>query len=324
MKKYLYNRITGSIVFIHASSVYAALTWLPAGLLTQNLWLQFLLTIAANSLLIEMCIYFKLLRLNNWVVTAIFMLLTNCCGFTYGSLEASIASTAIALAIFMLFLTYKSPDDVGHTYFAFLSIGVISLFFIPILYIIPLLWLLSLYQLQSLNWRTWFASIFGILTPYWFVLPWFLHQHIQDNIIIQFPLFSLDELSTDVDTALMPMKIVVLAVIGTPTIIGAINFWQQSYNESIQTRLFFNCLQWIGFAIALMIILQPQYYNTLIRMMIFCATPFIAHFFSLTRSKFVNYIFFVTLVIFIVLSIVTTHKLMFDGANETILQLWNG
>ena len=324
MKKYLYNRITGSIVFIHASSVYGVLTWLPAGLLAQSLWLQLLLTIAANSLLIEMCIYFKLLRLNNWVVTTIFMLLTTCCGFTYGSLEAGISSATIALVTFMLFLTYKSPNDVGHTYFAYLAIGATSLFFIPILYITPLLWLLSLYQLQSLNWRTWFASILGLLTPYWFVLPWFLYQRIQDDMSIQFPLFSLDELPTNGDATLMPMQIVVFAVIALPTIIGALNFWQQSYNESIQTRLFFNFLQWQGLAIALIIILQPQYYNTLIRMMIFCASPFIAHFFALTRSKIVNYIFFVTLAIYIVLSIVTTHKPILDGANEAILQLWNG
>ena len=324
MKKYLYNRITGSIVFIHASSVYGALTWLPAGLLAQNLWLQLLLTIAANSLLIEMCIYFKLLRLNNWVVTAIFMLLTTCCGFTYDSLVASIASTAIALSTFMFFLTYKSPGDVGHTYFAYLTIGVASLFFVPILYIIPLLWLLSLYQLQSLNWRTWFASILGLLTPYWFVLPWFLYQYTLGDMVIQFPLFSLDGVPSDGDATLAPMQIIVFAVIAIPTLISAFNFWQQSYNESIQTRLFFDFLQWMGLAIALIIILQPQYYNTLIRMMVFCASPFIAHFFTLTRSKIVNYIFFITLAIFIVLSIITTHKLMLDSANEAILLLWNG
>ena len=283
-----------------------------------------ILMMLTNSLLIEMCIYFKLLRFNNWVVTSFFMLLNACCGFTYDSIESAIVCTCMAWTVFILFLTYKSPGDVRHTYYGYLAIGIASLFFIPILYFVPLLWIIGAFQLQSLNWRSWLASLIGILTPYWFTFPWYLYLHSQETDTIHFPLVPLETVP-DSGSPFMPIQIIVFVLIIILTTIGIFNFWNKSYQENIQTRLFFGFLQWMGMAVVVAIILLPQHFYTLIRMLLLFASPYVAHFFALSRSKIINYVFFISMTLIIVLSIISTHQhSMLNDVNTAILEIWNG
>ena len=280
--------------------------------------------IVANCLVIETGIHFKLLRLNKWVIASFFMLLNACLGFTYESIEAGVVSSCVACFLFMLFLTYKSPDNVKATYYGYLALGIASLIFLPILFFVPPLWLIGLLLLQSLSLRSWLASLLGILTPYWLAFPWFLYQQSQEVSAIHFPLFQLDGMASG-NSPFMPVQLIVLGMIIVLTLIGAFNFWSKSYQENIQTRLFFNCFQWMGLAVVIAILLLPQHFHTLIRMLLLFACPFIAHFFALSRSKIINIVFFITMVFIVVLSLISAHHhSLLNEANETLYQLWNG
>ena len=88
-------------------------------------------------------------------------------------------------------------------YYASLMLGLASLATPHILYFIPILWILMATHLLSLSWRTWLSSLFGLLTPYWFIAAWLVYQHdfsplvnhLSPLIDFQFPI-RYDHLST--------------------------------------------------------------------------------------------------------------------------------
>ena len=64
-----------------------------------------------------------------------------------------------------------TPDCTDKAYNASLIISIGSLLWIHILWFLPLFWL-GMYNFRTLNIRTFVASLFGILTVYWFVFGW--------------------------------------------------------------------------------------------------------------------------------------------------------
>lgn len=321
MEKQLHNRIAESQLTIYVCAIFSIVTWIVAGLLTKQLWIQLASMFITCYLMIEMSRHLILLRIRSWMVTSTFMMLTACCGFTYPSISTGILSLCAAFSMFMLFLTYQNPTDVGHTYYAYLSLGVASLFLVQTIYVFPLIWVLSRFLLQTFNWRTWVISLLGLITPYWFALPWFIYQQDYDSIIAHFqPLVEFQR----PEEGLQPIQLVFFAFVGLLTIIGAIHFWRESYKERIRTRQLYTFILWTGLAVSLVIILQPQHYNTLIRVVLVCLCPFIAHFFTLSQSKITKYLFFGVLAIVILLSFITINESLLNSTNTFLSQLWNG
>ena len=322
MKKYLHNRIAENILTIYVCAAYGVFTWIIAGLFTHQLWGQFACMCATGYMMVEMNRHLILLRIRSWMMTSVFIMLTACCGFNYESIEAGIIGLCTVFAIYMLLLTYQIQDDVGHTYYAFLAIGVSSLFVVHILVYIPVVWLLTRLLLQSLNWRTWAVSLIGIATPYWFAFSWYIyHQDIQGMTAHFQPLFDIVPVNP---TALMPLQVLVFILVTILTVIGAVHFWSTNFRESIRTRMFYYFLQWTGLFVGIFIILQPQYFNTLIRVFLICTSPFIAHFFTLTSSKVTNYLLFGTLGLVIILSMISINEPLLNYTNTALYQLWNG
>ena len=292
MEKRLQNIIAENVLTLYVCTIYGLFTWIMAGVFVHHLWWQLILLAATNYLMIEMSKDIIFLRIRSWMVTSTFMMLTAGCGFNYGSMEAGIVGLCTAITLFMLFLTYQNPEDVNHTYYAYLSLGIASLFYVQALYFVPLIWLLTLYTIQSLGIRTWLSSLLGLITPYWFALPLFLYWQDFDTIkehfspLVYFP---------DSEISLMPIQIILFIVVAALALIGAINFWRQSYEER-----------------------KPQHFDTLIRVVLICASPFIAHFFTFTSTKVTYYLFIITVLLLLALSIVSTNETLLNFTNQAI------
>jgi hypothetical protein len=276
-----------------------------------------------SSLMIEMAVHLRLLRIYNWMVATIFMLLTVCCASGYASIEAGIIGICMMVAIYMLFLTYKVPNDVRHTYCAYLAIGVGSLIFVKTLYFVPLMWVLTAFLLQSLNWRTLSSSLVGLVTPYWLALPWYIFKQEYEGVITHFlPLFHLPV--SDGEVVLRPIQVTVFVFVAVLAIIGMVNFWRKNYEESIRIRMFFYFFQWMGLATGVFVLLQPQHYDTFMRILLICASPVIAHFFALTKLRIVNYMFFCVLGLVIAFTFFSFNEPLLNDFPNALLQLWNG
>ena len=169
------------------------------------------------------------------------------------------------------------------------------------LYFVPLLWLLMLTNLQSLSWRTWFASVLGLLTPYWIGVCWLTWQHDYTPAIDFFtPLasfatpFKYDALPTGHQT--------VYAFLVVLAIIGIVHFIRQKHHDKIRIRQLYGFFFWTFVAAALFLAAQPQHYDMLIRIMIICVSPLAGHFLTLTNTKITNIAFFVILAVTLVIT----------------------
>ena len=85
--------------------------------------------------------------------------------------EVSVVLICLVFMIYELFNSYQLPESTGRFFNAGLLIGISCMFIPQVLWYVPLLWL-GMYQFRSLSYKSFFASLIGVLIVYWFVLAW--------------------------------------------------------------------------------------------------------------------------------------------------------
>ena len=194
---------------------------------------------------------------------------------------------------------YQDKQAAKPSYYAFLLIGLASLTFVHILFFVPLIWLLMAFLLQCLSWRTWVASILGLLTPYWFGCCWWAWQ--QDFTFVFNHFMALGDFARPLDFSLLTVpQIISLAVVMLFAVIGIVHYIRKYHDDKIRIRLIYGIFIWTDLAAALFLVLQPQHYDHLIRMMVINTAPLIGHFLALTRTRWTNMAFFAIVAIVLI------------------------
>ena len=300
--KRLQNRIAESKSTLTVSFAYGLVVWLLGGLVTQNLWLQFGAFIITAFLMFYLNNSLALLRVRSRMVSCAYIVLTCCASQLFSSQESAIASMCLAIALIFLFHTYQDHQAVGKIYYAFLFIGLASVFFAKILWLVPLIWMLTATNMQSLNFRTLACSLLGLLTPYWFIMPWLV---LQDDY--SWLLSHLSQLVTfapafDYSGTAIGLVVVLLFITIVNTL-GIIHILRVGYEDKTRIRLTFGFLSILSVAGILFLIVQPQYYDPMMRLIIVLSSPVIAHYMTLTSSRITNILFFVITVLAVVIAI---------------------
>ena len=288
--KQFQNKIAESRLALPAASLYALAVWLLCGLLTQHWWVQFGCFAVATYLMVELNNINALIRIYSRMVSCTFVALSCCACFLFPSLLGAIMQICVIGTFMLLFATYQDKASVGMTYYAFTVLGICSMTFVHVVYYLPLLWILMATHLQSLSWRTWGASILGLLTPYWFASCWLiwhedfslLADHFTQLAVFQFPIRHL---------SLSPSQIAFFALLLLLFVVSSVHNIRQQNLDKIRIRLLYGVLIWTGLLTVVFILFQPQHYNSLIRIMIICTAPLAAHFIALTHTKLTNIFF---------------------------------
>jgi hypothetical protein len=90
--------------------------------------------------------------------------------------EVAFALLCLVFAIHELFYAYQSPELKGKFFNIGVLVGVAGLFMPQIVWFIPLFWI-GMYQIRSLNFMSFMASIAGLFVICWFVLAWCVWKH---------------------------------------------------------------------------------------------------------------------------------------------------
>lgn len=85
------------------------------------------------------------------------------------TITAGIVQLCFILHLLFLFRSYQDKRSMGTIFFAFAMLGIASLWFIQIVFFVPVVWFLMAARLYSMTWRSFLASIMGLLAPYWFM-----------------------------------------------------------------------------------------------------------------------------------------------------------
>lgn len=298
--KRLQNRIAESAYTLPVAVIVATSVWFIATGGGAGLWLQLMMCALSAYLMVELNNGNALMRVRTRMVGSTFLLLSCLPVSGFGSLSGAVVQMGVVAALLLLFSTYQNALSTGRCYYSFLCIGLVSLVFPKVLWLAPVLWLLMNTQLQSFSLRNWSASLMGLITPYWFMLLWLVYRqdatlllaYVDDIITLEWnnPLYALQ-----LEQWLSYAFLVILFLV------GLINFWMHSYEEKIRNRQLFGFLMAMACIALVAIVLQPQYFNQLIRIAIICASPLIAHFLTLTHTRYTNIAFFVIIAICLLL-----------------------
>jgi len=287
MAKLLQTRIATSRLTLPAAIIYGLSVWMAAGLQNQGWWLQ-LACFGTTIFLMEMLNNIhSLIRIYSRMVSTSFIVMTCSASFLFPSVHEALMQSLMVAFLTVFFTTYQDRESPGRTFYAFLCYGMATLCYVHVLYLLPLVWVLMGTKIMALSWRTWAASVIGLITPYWFALCYIVLGHDYQTITSHFePLAHFtpwaDYTSLTTGQQLVAGAVVLLAIIGT------IHFVRKQSQDKMHTRLLFECLIWIDLLLAVLLVLQPAHYDAIMRLMMVCTAPLAGHYITLTSTKITN------------------------------------
>ena len=300
MSKRLQNRIAESRYTLPIAAFYSILIWLCAGLVSHQWWIQFSCFVVSAFMMMMINKENMLIRTYSRLVSSFYLIITCAAVFLFESRSCAIMQMGAAISFYMLWHCYQDREAVGWTFYTFLSLGIGSIMQSQVLYYLPIYWIIMAWFTYSLSWRTFFASILGLLTPYWFCLPYYALQGENCLDILSSHLSTLFDIATLPDYSVLTItKVVYLSFLMMLMVIGSFHFITTSYRDTIRVRQIYYSFILIAAFSLFLVIIQPHCYDMVIHVLILAISPMIAHFFALTHSKFTNILFISTLIIII-------------------------
>ena len=234
MIKRLQNRIAESRYTLAVTAFYSIIIWLIAGLVSQQWWIQFGCFVVSAWMMMMINRENLLIRIYSRLVSSAYLVLTCAAVFLFASRACAIMQMGAAISLYLLWHCYQDREAVGWTFYTFLSLGIGSIMQSQVLYYLPIYWIIMAWFTYSLSWRTFFASILGLLTPYWFCLPYYALQGENCLDILSSHLSTLFDIATLPDYSVLTItKVVYLSFLMMLMVIGSFHFITTSYRDTI-------------------------------------------------------------------------------------------
>ena len=163
--KRIQNRVAGSRIALPVTAVYALFVCLINHLVGQSLWLQLLLLAVSTLLMVQLNNINALIRIYSRMVSCSFLVLMSMVTFIFPGLEQSLAALCFIVFLLIVCYAYQNPRAAGAVFYAFLFVGVASIFSVQILYFVPLFWIVLAFNLLAFSGRTFIASLMGLICP---------------------------------------------------------------------------------------------------------------------------------------------------------------
>ncbi len=299
-KKTFQNKVAASRYSLPITATLAALVWVAMGLLTPSIWVQFAFTAISTFLMVELNNRNALMRTYSRMVSCSFLVLVTMTSLPHPSLKASIVTMCFIAFYLIIWNSYQDHLSPGWTFYAFFCIGLASTVFIQVIYFLPIFWILMIFFTNSFSFRNFFASLLGIIIPYWFSVGYYFYQNDIESLVRHFASFidyqDLFDYSQITDHQLVNIGFITLL-----GIIGSIHFLHTSYADKIRTRKIYESLILMTFVNLVFVILQPRHIRELGGCMIVSVSPLIAHFITFTKGKLPNISFIVMLLLIVLI-----------------------
>ena len=299
-KKRFQNRVAFSRFSLPITATLAALVWVAVGLMVGNIWIELAFAIISTLLMVELNNRNALMRTYSRMVSCSFLVLITMATLPHPSFKASIVTMCFIAFYLIIWNGYQDKLSTGWTFYGFFCIGLASMVFIQVIYYLPILWLLMMFFTNSFSVRTFFASIIGVITPYWFSAGYYVFTDSLDSLVTHFEDFvNYQELF--IYSQITIQQIMTFAYISILGLFGMIHFLQTSYADKIRTRMIYESFIMINFVTMVFLFLQPQHAYELEGILIVSTAPLIAHFITFTQGKIANISFICILAIMVMI-----------------------
>src|SRR5574344_344953 len=180
------NKIAESRFALTISCIYTIIVCLAGGLFAAKLWIPIILLVFSTMLMAWLNNNNALIRIYSRMVSCAFLLLTASASFLIQSWQGGLVSVMVILSLIFVFQAYQNKKATGLVFYSFVAISIASIFFVQILYFVPILWILLFTNIMAGSWRTFMASILGLIAPYWFASGYYIYEDNIDGFIGHF------------------------------------------------------------------------------------------------------------------------------------------
>ena len=208
---------------------------------------------------------------------------------------------SLVLALFLLFETYQRPRAEGYTFHSFLCVGVGSMFFPPMLLSALFLYLSMMVHLRSFTWRTFAAGLLGLLLPLWGYLGWAIWQNSLGAAFAEMQ--GVMQLVPPVYPPLQSAPTVSAIFVLCVALIAVLHYVCTAFNDKIKVRMYFYTIIFQVLLYAVLLVMQPQWSDAVLRVLIAVSAPLVAHHLTLGRGFKVNVWFYVVLAGWLILGV---------------------
>lgn len=253
----------------------------------MNRLLSLLLCGATGYFLIVLNNMFALIRMRASVQTAIYFLLVTVCPTLHQLHAGNVAAAALLASFFFLFRSYQQMQPSSMLFHTFVCLGVGSLLFPPLIYLVPVYWIGS-YMFQSLTPRSFFATIVGLLLPYWFLFgyaAWKQQWTLFTQIVAQWQPMG------DTTKILQPWEIGTLGYLAMLFVVSASHCLLASLDDKLRTRAYLQFLILLNVVLFAGILFFPAFCACWIALLLIGVSILAGHLFVLTHSKISNLFF---------------------------------
>ncbi len=264
-----------------------------------NKLLGFILYAVIGYFLIEINNVFGIIRMRASVQTSLYFLLITACPAMHLLYPGDIASVSFLLSLYFLFKSYHQHRSSGCLFYSFMFMSVGTMFFPQLIYFVPL-WLAGAIKFQSLNPRSFCATLIGFSFPYWFL---FGHAFFYQNMELFYAPFRemVNFRPIDFQSQMPLWEVVTLGYLFILYVGSAIHYMRKGYQDKIQSRSYIDYLLILTFYILVFILLQPGQGMNLFPLLLISTSILTAHLFVLTKTKASNIFFICSMVGLIVL-----------------------
>ena len=316
----LQNKIAESRWALPLTAVYGIVVCLMLGVVGQEMWVQAAILALSTLLMVELNNANALIRIYSRMVSCSFLVLTLMASFLFPSVGGGVVGLCFIIFYVFFLHAYQDRLAVVPIFTAFLALGIASFFFVKILYFVPLLWLLMAVRLQAFSARTFFASLLGLLTPYWLLSVYFFIKSDFDAPLRHFQRLTQFDFPSLNHILLADNQIVTAIFLIFLAITGIVHFVRQRSRDKLRTQMIYELFLVVTLFTIVFLVLQPQYYDFLLRILIIHAAIFIGHFIALTRTKVTN----IAVIVIIVATLALTAYNIADGMSliPNLFQRW--
>jgi hypothetical protein len=301
-RKRTQNRVSESRIALPLTGLYAIGVCLASGLSHGEQLISIALLMVSAMLIAWLNNANVLIRIYSRMVSCAFLLLSTMAIFLVPSWQGELVGALTILSLIFLFNAYQDKRASGLIFYSFAALSTASIFFVQILYFVPLLWILLMMNLMAMTFRHFIASILGILAPYWFIGGYYAYLGGAEMLVEHF--IPLIEFSNTFDyQGITDQQIITFAFVVLLSITGAVHFIRTSYKDKIRVRMLFDFFIVMSIATTAFIVIEPQHFDYLLRMLIIFTSPLIGHFISLTNTKVTNIAFYAIIIITLAITV---------------------
>lgn len=238
-----------------------------------------------------------LIRIYSRMVSGAFLTLFVMANFLLPSATAVVSAMLFAVFYTILFHAYQDKRATGKIFYAFVCLGIMSMLFPQVLYLLPLFWLIMAAKALAMSAKTFWASVVGIIAPYWLAIP--VGMVFWPQLTLRYArqaLASITDFGTVFDFSSWNVHhAVTIAAIAVLGVLGTAHFLHSSFYDKIRTRMIYEALIIVEMVLIACIAVQPQLYEPLTTLLIVNTAPLIAHFIALSKGRIPNLSFIIIL-----------------------------